>query len=57
MHDIYEVGVLQEQVKYREVRILELERQIAALRDQCAMLESEVCVQALFLNQLLILIY
>lgn len=57
MHDIYEVGALQEQVKYREVRILELERQIAALRDQCAMLESEVCVQALFLNQLLILIY
>lgn len=44
MHDTYEIGVLQEQVKFRETRIIELERQVAALRDQSTVLESEVCV-------------
>ncbi|KXN91035.1 E3 ubiquitin-protein ligase BRE1 [Leucoagaricus sp. SymC.cos] len=42
MHDIYEIGALQEQVKYRETRIIELDRQIASLRDQNAALETEL---------------
>lgn len=35
-------------MKYRESKIIELERQVAALRDQCAVLESEVCSLGFF---------
>ncbi|KAJ3567584.1 hypothetical protein NP233_g6273 [Leucocoprinus birnbaumii] len=38
----YEVSALQEQVKYREAKIIELDRLVAILRDQNAALEAEV---------------
>ncbi|KAF5351869.1 hypothetical protein D9756_007572 [Leucocoprinus leucothites] len=41
VHDVYEIAALQEQVKYREAKIIELDRQIATLRDQNAVLEAE----------------
>ncbi|KAF9454051.1 BRE1-domain-containing protein [Macrolepiota fuliginosa MF-IS2] len=41
-HDTHEVGILREQVKFRESKIIELERQVAALRDQYTVLESEM---------------
>jgi len=39
---MYDFATLQEQVKYREARIIELNRQLATLRDQNAAIEAEV---------------
>jgi len=40
---MYDFAALEEQVKCREARIVELDRQVATLRDQNAILEAEVC--------------
>ncbi|KAL9711593.1 E3 ubiquitin-protein ligase bre1 [Leucoagaricus gongylophorus] len=40
-HDMYDFAALEEQVKCREARIVELDRQVATLRDQNAILEAE----------------
>lgn len=42
VHDTHDTMVLEQQIKHRENKIIELERQVASVHDQCIALKTEV---------------
>lgn len=48
VHDAYDSTVLEEQIKHRENKIVELEKQVASYRDQYVILEAEVFLSFYF---------
>jgi hypothetical protein len=42
VHDMYDATVLEQQIKHRENKIVELEKQVASYHDRCMILEAEV---------------
>lgn len=42
VHDTTEIEILQEKIKYRDLKIAELEKEAALLKDQKTMLEIDV---------------